>query len=29
MIDAFIDALEAFPRGLVFVGLGIIVLVLA
>ena len=29
MIDAFIDTLEAFPRGLVFVGLGIIILVLA
>ena len=29
MIDAFIDTLEFFPRGLVYVGLGIIVLVLA
>lgn len=29
MIDAFIDTLQAFPRGLVFVGLGIIILVLA
>ena len=29
MIDALIDTLQAFPRGLVFVGLGIIILVLA
>ena len=29
MIDAFIDTLETFPRGLVLVGLGIIILVLA
>ena len=29
MIDAFIDTLQTFPRGLVFVGLGIIILVLA
>ena len=29
MIDAFIDTLETFPRGLVFVALGLIVLVLA
>ncbi len=29
MIDGFIDALEAFPRGLVFVGLGVIILVIA
>ena len=29
MIDAFIDALETFPRGLVFVGLGLIILVIA
>ena len=29
MIDAFINTLEAFPRGLVFVGLGLVVLVLA
>ena len=29
MIDAFIDTLETFPRGLVFVGLGLIILVIA
>jgi uncharacterized membrane protein YjfL (UPF0719 family) len=29
MIDAFIDTLEFFPRGLVYVGLGIVVLLLA
>ena len=29
MIDAFIDTLETFPRGLVLVGLGMIILVLA
>ena len=29
MIDGFIDALETFPRGLVFVGLGLIILVIA
>ena len=29
MIDAFIDALQSFPRGLVFVALGLIVLTLA
>ena len=29
MIDAFIDALETIPRGLVFVGLGLIILVIA
>ena len=29
MIDAFIDVLETFPRGLVFVGLGLIILVIA
>jgi len=29
MIDAFIDTLLAFPRGLVYVGLGIIILLLA
>ncbi len=29
MIDAFINTLESFPRGLVFVGLGLIVLILA
>ena len=29
MIDSFIDTLQAFPRGLVYVGLGIIILVLA
>ena len=29
MIDAFKDTLESFPRGLVFVGLGLIVLLLA
>lgn len=29
MIDAFIDTLEVFPRGLVFVGLGMVILVLA
>jgi len=29
MIDGFIDALETFPRGLVFVGLGMIILVIA
>ena len=29
MIDAFIDTLQAFPRGLVYVGLGIIILLLA
>jgi uncharacterized membrane protein YjfL (UPF0719 family) len=29
MIDAFIDTLEVIPRGLVFVGLGLVVLVIA
>ena len=29
MIDAFIDVLETFPRGLVFVGLGFVILVIA
>ena len=29
MIDAFIDTLETIPRGLVFVGLGLIILVIA
>ncbi len=29
MIDALIDTLQAFPRGLVFVGLGVLILVLA
>ena len=29
MIDAFIDTLEIIPRGLVFVGLGLVVLVIA
>ena len=29
MIDAFMDTLEIFPRGLVFVGLGLIILVIA
>ena len=29
MIDAFIDTLQAFPRGLVFVALGLVVLLLA
>ena len=29
MIDSFVDTLELFPRGLVFVGLGIVVLVIA
>ena len=29
MIDAFIDTLEIIPRGLAFVGLGLIVLVIA
>ena len=29
MIDAFIDTLQAFPRGLVYVGLGLVILVLA
>jgi len=29
MIDAFINTLETFPRGLVFVGLGLIILVIA
>ena len=29
MIDGFVDALETFPRGLVFVGLGLIILVIA
>ena len=29
MIDSFVDTLEFFPRGLVFVGLGIVVLVIA
>ena len=29
MIDAFIDTLQAFPRGLVFVALGLVVLILA
>ena len=29
MADAFIDVLEVFPRGLVYVGMGIVVLVLA
>jgi len=29
MIDGFIDVLETFPRGLVFVGLGLIILVIA
>ena len=29
MIDAFIDTLETFPRGLVYVGLGLIILVIA
>ena len=29
MIDAFLDTLESFPRGLVFVALGLIILVLA
>ncbi|MCH7712572.1 MAG: DUF350 domain-containing protein [Chloroflexi bacterium] len=29
MIDAFLDTLQAFPRGLGFVGLGIVILVLA
>ena len=29
MIDAFVDTLELFPRGLAYVGLGIVVLVLA
>ncbi len=28
MVDAFIDTLELFPRGLVFVGMGIVVLVI-
>ena len=28
MVDAFIDALELFPRGLVYVGIGIVVLVI-
>ena len=26
MVDAFIDTLELFPRGLVYVGIGIVVL---
>ena len=29
MIDAFIETLQAFPRGLVYVGLGLVILVLA
>ena len=29
MIDAFIDALETFPRGFVFGGPGLIILVIA
>lgn len=29
MIDAFIDTLQAFPRGLVYVGLGLVILLLA
>ncbi|MCH7735939.1 MAG: DUF350 domain-containing protein [Chloroflexi bacterium] len=29
MIDAFIDTLEIFPRGLAFVGLGLVILVIA
>ena len=29
MIDAFVDTLEFFPRGLVWVGLGIVVLFLS
>ena len=29
MIDAFIDTLEMFPQGLVYIGLGIIVIALA
>ena len=29
MIDAFIDTLEFFPRGLAYVGLGVVVLLLA
>jgi uncharacterized membrane protein YjfL (UPF0719 family) len=29
MIDAFIDTLQAFPQGLVYVGLGLVILVLA
>jgi uncharacterized membrane protein YjfL (UPF0719 family) len=29
MIDAFVDTLQAFPRGLVYVGLGIVILLLA
>ena len=29
MIESIIDTLQAFPRGLVFVGLGLVVLLLA
>jgi len=29
MIDGFVDALETFPRGLVYVGLGLIILLIA
>ena len=29
MVDAFVDALELFPRGLVYVGMGLVILVLA
>ncbi len=28
MVDAFIDTLELFPRGLVYVGIGVVVLVI-
>ena len=29
MIDAFVDTLETIPRGLIFVGLGLVILLIA